>query len=74
MNSSKPLTIMTQEVYNTLSAEERELVDEFGIENVEDDVEFITCDRCGCKMIADTEEHYTNTGCLCDCCYDDMYG
>ena len=31
------------------------------------------CSRCGCAMIKDTEEHYTHSGVLCDCCYGDLY-
>ena len=65
---------MTFKEYNTLSAEERKLVDEIGMEYLEDDVEFITCTRCGCKMIAGTEEHNAHFGILCDCCYGDIYG
>lgn len=64
---------MTQEVYNTLSAEEREVVDEFGMENLEDDVEFITCDRCGERIPYD-EAHRGFSGYLCDCCHDDLFG
>jgi len=33
----------------------------------------IRCDRCGCKMIEDTDEHDTRYGTLCDCCYGEMY-
>lgn len=65
---------MTQETYNTLTEEERALVDEIGIDELEDDVEFIRCDRCGCLMIEGSEEHSTWAGTLCDCCYDDLFG
>ena len=64
---------MTQETYNALTDEERQLVDEFGIENIEDDVEFVRCSRCERLMIEDTEEHNTHLGCLCDECYGDLY-
>lgn len=65
---------MTQEEYNALNAEERELIDEVGLDYIEDDIEFIRCTRCGRLMIEYTEEHYTAHGCLCDCCYGDLFG
>ena len=65
---------MTQETYDALTDEERALVDEFGMDELRDDVEFVRCSRCGALMVEDTEEHSTCAGTLCDCCYDDLYG
>ena len=64
---------MTQEKYNTLNNEERELIDEIGIDEVDDNAEFVKCSHCGRLMVAETEEHYTHLGCLCDECYGDLY-
>ena len=65
---------MTQETYNALNDEERELVDEIGMDNLDDNVEFIRCARCGSLMVEDTEEHNTRLGCICGECYDDLFG
>ena len=65
---------MTQETYDALTDEERALVDEFGMDELDDDVEFVRCSRCGALIVKGTEEHSTWAGTLCDCCYDDLYG
>ena len=64
---------MTQEKYNALNDEERELVDEIGTDEVDDNVKFIKCSHCGRLMIAETEGYYTHLGRLCDECYGDLY-
>lgn len=69
------LTSNQEELYKQAILANKALCYRYNItdESFVDEDDIVYCDRCGCKMIRDTEERYTNYGVLCDCCYGDLY-
>ena len=41
--------------------------------HLEDDDDYVTCERCGERVLYD-EAYHGYSGWLCDCCHDDLFG